>query len=478
MRRLAEEYQELLVKHAVSQQKAKSGTPESFHIRSLENQLHRIEMSVAEACHVRRKYRSIRSGLLEDSASYESTLRRLEESLQKQEEEIKRQQEVNKEAVSLRDATKGSLLRQEEEALMVGKEREQKLQECRRKVEERSKALMSLESKMFPAASHRDGTNGSPTSPKSHSPRRGKSPSAHRMFKQATGGDKTAGYGGYQSSSEEEDENEKKVATLEAAFAKLKEATGETNSEDVLKRFQKQRETQGRLAYLRRVAEDEKAKFTSERESMQEELHSSQFAQVCNTEQNMEEIENTKQLIEKEKARQERANEKYNVLLEQISVIKGKLYTYCKSLQLPDDQPLPPLSPDPEFALTIISIFKQKLEWVKDFTSKGAYDRKLSKENEGALLPMKKHPDDVQTSGAVFMLDRRPAAAPEVDLDLEEDGGGHGKSGPSGPEEIPTRAFLKRQAQLIVDAKARRRFFVVRGPVGAATVGPKIRRDK
>ncbi|XP_071448039.1 outer dynein arm-docking complex subunit 3 [Hetaerina americana] len=436
-------------------------------------------MSVAEACHVRRKYRSIRAGLLEDSASYESTLRRLEESLQKQEEEINRQQDVNMEAVNLRDATRGSLLKQEEEALMVGKEREQRLQECRRKVEERMKALQTLESKMFPASSHRDGTDGSPTSPKSHSPRHGKTPSAHRMFKQTTGvGDKTANYG---SSSEEEDENVQKVAALEAAFAKLKEATGETNTEDVLKRFQKQRETQGRLTYLRRVAEEEKAKYTADRESMQEELHSSQFAQVCNTEQNLEEIENTKQFIEKETINKEMATQKHNVLLEYISVIKEKLYNNCQSLQLPSEQPLPLLSADPEFSLSVLALLKRKLECIKDFTESGEYDQKVSEaqreEPEGAILPGKK-PDDMPTSGAVFMLERRPAATAEAEADLEEDGAGHGKGGPSGAEEIPTRAFLKRQAQLIVDAKARRRFFVVRGPVGASTVGPKLRRDK
>ncbi|KAJ8878163.1 hypothetical protein PR048_022630 [Dryococelus australis] len=55
---------------------------------SLENQIHHVEMNMMEAEHIRKKYRAIRTSLLEDSVVFESSLRELEQSLIKQDQEI------------------------------------------------------------------------------------------------------------------------------------------------------------------------------------------------------------------------------------------------------------------------------------------------------------------------------------------------------------------------------------------------------
>lgn len=84
-----------------------------------------------EAEHVNKKYRTIRLHLLSDSVEFESSLRKLEQQILKQDSEIKHLEVVNKEALGLRDITKGTLLRQEISALNAGKSRDNQLQESR-----------------------------------------------------------------------------------------------------------------------------------------------------------------------------------------------------------------------------------------------------------------------------------------------------------------------------------------------------------
>jgi len=70
-------------------------------------------------------------------------------------------QKTRAEAVSVRDGTRATLVRQEEQAVRQAKERERKLQEQRLVVEERKLELENLEHQLFPASGtipqlHRD----------------------------------------------------------------------------------------------------------------------------------------------------------------------------------------------------------------------------------------------------------------------------------------------------------------------------------
>jgi len=66
-----------------------SGSSWTFQeICTLENQIHRVEMNLMEAQHIKKKYRIIQSNLLEDSIAFESTLMKIEEEIKKQESEM------------------------------------------------------------------------------------------------------------------------------------------------------------------------------------------------------------------------------------------------------------------------------------------------------------------------------------------------------------------------------------------------------
>lgn len=57
-------------------------------VSSLENQIHQIEINIMEVEHLRKKYKSIKNQLLEESIGFESTLAKLEEKISQQENEI------------------------------------------------------------------------------------------------------------------------------------------------------------------------------------------------------------------------------------------------------------------------------------------------------------------------------------------------------------------------------------------------------
>lgn len=97
----------------------------------LENQIHRVEMNTMEAEHVNKKYKMIQSQLLSESVEFESCLKKLEEEISKQKVEIEHLRIVNKEALGLRDITKGTLLKHEISALNAAKNRENQLQDFR-----------------------------------------------------------------------------------------------------------------------------------------------------------------------------------------------------------------------------------------------------------------------------------------------------------------------------------------------------------
>ncbi|CAG2059639.1 unnamed protein product, partial [Timema podura] len=140
MKQLADEYHKLLQKNIQKQTVRKTQTPETrlkfsdtplsktvlrgqsfgvlrwlVQVTSLENQIHRVDMNMMEAEHVKKKYRAIRNSLLDDSVSFESSLKKLEKSIQKQEMEIKHLQKINKEALDLRDTTRNMLSKHRDE---------------------------------------------------------------------------------------------------------------------------------------------------------------------------------------------------------------------------------------------------------------------------------------------------------------------------------------------------------------------------
>ncbi|GFG29927.1 hypothetical protein Cfor_09945 [Coptotermes formosanus] len=399
MKELADEYHSLLHRKTVH-----CKDMECLEICTLENQIHRVEMNLMEAEHIKKKYRIIQSNLLEDSVAFESTLMKIEEAIQKQESEMMHLKAIYGEALGLRDSTRGILLRQEVSAVNMARIREKQLEDLRFQVDERRQELERLERHIFPTARtlmHQDSASSTEGAP-------------------STMDDSTA----------------KITIYLEKAFEKLKAATGEMDAEDVLKRFLSQKETLSRLSYLRSIAEKEKQELQRQKDILVTELEALKFAEVKGNEQNAEESEKLKQQIHVEDNRRQRLDTEVQILRERLRVIGSIMCSFCEKLQDASGIALPVESED------IMETLERQLRSVLDRTEQGAkLDRtvqQMQEERSGRL----KLPVQVVTEAADS---RTPAALPASETEEED--------------EVPTRGFLKRQAQIIVDAKSRHKQF-------------------
>ncbi|CAH0770371.1 unnamed protein product [Bemisia tabaci] len=418
MQKLADDYQEQL-SAKINNTASKRMVPNAKLMSSLENSIHQTEMSRMEAEHLRKKYRNIKSNLINDSVTFESILLKLEESILKQEMEISHLQSINQDAIELRNSTKGGLARQEMNAIQAGKLRERQMKDLRFRVEERKLELEKLERRIFPT--------GRPT--------------LQDVSEQGQDKDK--------------DQIQNQTSEwLETAFDKLKEATGARECEEVLQRFLTQRETKTQLMYLKDQTEREKSDLEHRRDMMDAELEAYKFAEVKDKQQNEEEMENLKIKTENQVQRRIKLEEELKSKTEQIVEIMKRLFGFCiklaefgQKIMLPKE--CPP-SEDSEWLLNTLlekaeaAIFRSKREPIV-IEEQDSEDRAV----EYTVMT----PEDT-----MWTLGRPKQAEPQSTQAVKKPGEGEED------QEVPTRAFLKRQAQVIIEAKNRRKGYRINVP--------------
>ncbi|XP_014482614.1 PREDICTED: protein Hook homolog 3 [Dinoponera quadriceps] len=242
----------------------------------------------------RMKYRSVCSELREKSVFYASSLKDLEDGIRQQEIEIKRLQGVKEEAIELRDTTQETLVKEEIEETNSSKRRDSVIKEYRQRVSERKMELERLERMIF----H--------TRPRDDFETREKS----RVQMQ-------------------EDIIKDELARLEEAFAKLRNATGVSKSEEVLNRFLGQQATKDSLQKMRAATEQEKMLLEKNRQELSAEIEMRKFSETKSAEQNAEIVTKLNSQIDEQRARKERAeaaNRRVGELLNEVTGILRKLY--------------------------------------------------------------------------------------------------------------------------------------------------------
>ncbi|EDS39466.1 conserved hypothetical protein [Culex quinquefasciatus] len=429
-------------------------------ITHLENEIHRTSVQWMEAEHIRKKYRGIKLALMGDAEKFESSLLELEQAITEQLAEITKLESVHKEALQMRDSTKSVLQRQEQTTHYAYKSREKQSQDFRRQVEERKLELERLERKIFSS---------------------GKTLIHQESALSASGeGDDAAGHG-------------KDSATeMEQKFKKLMQATGVSAASEVVDRFLAQREASARLTYLRTVTENEKKQLESQRELMTAQLDSFKFADVKDSDVNQEELEKLRNSIEEQRARREECEKASGYTLNVFNTIKDTLVELLIALiemeenlgiQLMRRSPTKQAEMD-DISAGNISIDdlgnmleeKIKLGMIASGQLANDADSGLSEDEGEAPRPPPSAlqvpaPSPSATVSSVAQDDRdKPAAYPPVYISLVTGRAAAQQSAASpGPgatvvlsddeAEVPSRGYLKRQANMIIEAKSRRKGF-------------------
>ncbi|KAI4500711.1 hypothetical protein M0802_004303 [Mischocyttarus mexicanus] len=415
---LLQEHEELLRGKKQKLFKRKLEDPLRKKTESLEVQLERMRMMQVKANIIRRKYKSIYCRLKERSVFYASSLKELENDIKEHENEMKRLRIVKKEAIELRDNMQEKLVKKEIEVVNSGNERENIIQDYRQRVAERKIELERLERMIF-----------------SVRPREDYESVQAKIYKRDAKNEIT----------------KKELTRLEEEFAKLHNVTGVSMSEDILNRFLGQRTTKENLQKMRTNMEEEKMDLERKRQELLNEIETRKFTETKNAEENAEETEKLDKKMEQEHTRRNKAKivcEQIGELLKQITEALGKLYdklqnTTNSNIIIKEELIVPS---DPSKLLILLTEIAPKLinivgrqDVYSDLLDDGLTEKLETMSITNSLE------DKIIRVENVPLFSKFPTWTSSAIPPSEDE------------EEVPTRNILKRQAQLLVDTKSRRK---------------------
>ncbi|XP_039765581.1 coiled-coil domain-containing protein 150 [Pararge aegeria] len=422
LRELETEYEKLLIESTKSDLvKSKITTRARKNVSHLENEIHKVLIQWTEAELVKKKYFSIRQALIEDSVKFESSLCRIEELLKKQKEEIQKLEVVREEAAEMRIRATAATSAEAARAHDAEHGRAAERAYFAQRFDERKRELEKLEKRIFPPPVR----------------------AVRQESARSTEGETVA-------------EDQSAAVQMEDIFQRLMKLTGVTDPEEVFDRFRSQRETSKRLNYLQQTTEEEKLQLEQTQTTLMAELEGYKFASVRDKDEGQDEIQELKAKIKEEEEKYKELLKEFENLETFLLEIKRLVYDLCKMLDVVGEPAMPEWTAEARDIGETVSVLaarysnarnrcielapKQKdyavvasntTSGAPSVTGVSARSPSTTKESEKALPTYKE------------LVTKEPVKAPPSD---EE-------------EDIPSRCYLKRQAQLIVDTKCRRKGF-------------------
>ncbi|CAI9591377.1 unnamed protein product [Staurois parvus] len=387
-------------------------TPQQ-NLRMLENRLEKAQLKLQESEHINNVYQKLKDHMQEESLTFQSQLDLLEAEILRQRQEMKELQMVNKEAVTSREMARAELQLQEEEFHRERREREAILQEYKRKAEER---------RLF---AERD----------------------RRAQRVSLPGEDTPVETQLVASGQEE---EKAIRTYQEAFQKIKEATGVTDTQEVVRRFVAQGETYRHLDELKSENEKTLVRLKEEKEKLQEvfqELKYSGEAKLSSGQQVLEELQTH---LQKEEKRRDKCKEDLDRMSKIMGTAKSGMEHLASKVQhvkAPRSHfPARDLSPQSdEYILDLLETTEKKLQKLLeelDGQDVAAVLKQMEEEEFQAKIEGKLPAHNVRIS--------LPAPTKQDSFEDEEDSG-------EDEGDVVTRAALKRQSQQIIESKTKRK---------------------
>ncbi|KAG8540431.1 hypothetical protein GDO81_004913 [Engystomops pustulosus] len=383
-------------------------------LRLLENRLEKAQLKLQESEHIYSVYQKLKDHMQEESLTFQSQLDLLEAEILRQRNELKELQMMNKDAVMSRDMARADLQRQEEDFHRERRERERILQEYKRQAEER---------RMFAERAERRAQRV--TLPGEDAP------TDIQLVSNVH-------------------EEEKAIRTYQEAFQRIKEATGVTDTQEVVRRFIAQGETHRHLEELKSENEKTLVRLKEEKERLQDAFQELKYSGEAKLSSGQQVLEELQAHLQKEEKRRDKYKEEFEKMTKIL--VAGKsgvdhLATKVQHIKVPRSHfPAKDLSPQSdEYVLDILDTTDQKLQKLLE---------ELEGQNIGEILrQMEEEEFQASIEGKLPAFNVRiplPAATkPDTFEDDEDSGEDEG--------DVVTRASLKKQSQQIIESKTKRK---------------------
>ncbi|KAF9795576.1 hypothetical protein SFRURICE_004948 [Spodoptera frugiperda] len=404
---MEKEYEYLLIENNKGQLvKSKNNSKARKHVSHLENEIHKV---------------LIQQALLDDSVKFESSLTHIEDLLKKQKEEIMKLERIREEAGEMRVRATAATAAEAARAHDAEHARAAERAYFAQRFAERKRELEKLEKRVFP-------------------------PQARPVVRQES-----------TRSTEGETVPEEISASqqMENIFQRLMKLTGVTDAEEVFDRFRAQRDTSQRLSYLQQTTEEEKLELEQTQATMMAELEAFKFASVKDKDEAQDQITALKEEIAEENAIYEELEKHMDELETLLLEIKRLLYELCKLLDIIPEPSMPEWTAEARDVQELVTVLTTRYEKARA----KAEDIKEKQKDTTIIMvpstPASAAPSVAGLSGSQSTPKESEKHVPTYKELLQKE---PVKAQTSEDEEdIPSRCYLKRQAQLIVDTKCRRK---------------------
>ncbi|XP_041099410.1 coiled-coil domain-containing protein 151 isoform X2 [Polyodon spathula] len=382
------------------------------NLRSLENRLEKAQLKCQEAEHIMKVYLKLKDHLQEESLTFQNKLDSMEAEILRQRQELRELQVMNSDAQLSKDRAKAELQHQEEVVYRERRQRDKILNELRKQAEERKAQAERVERR------------------------------AQRAIMQPDDQSTEAQRSGV--------EEENTVTTFEEAFERIKEATGVTNTQEVVERFVSQGDTQRHLELLKAENEKTLERLKEEREKLRADFQEMKYSGEAKLSSGQQMLEEFASHLREEEKRRDEARERLDRLSRVLSTVRAGVEHLRDKLQhvkiprghVPAAQ-LPPSSE--EYVLELLSVSEQKLLQL--------LEELQGKDLNGILKEMEEEEFNASIEGKLPAYNMRITLPESHKQDLfDEDD----ESSDEDPDVI-SRTMLKRQSQQIIDSRTKRK---------------------
>ncbi|XP_074655355.1 outer dynein arm-docking complex subunit 3-like isoform X2 [Tubulanus polymorphus] len=384
-------------------------------LRNLENKLDKAQLKCNEADRIRKTYEVIKVNMLKDQENYENTLCDMEQEIIRLRGELKTLRSTNNDAQISKESAQTELHKLEEEVYAERKQREIELQKMKKEAEEKKLQHERIEKRI--------AQRGSLTQD------------------DLTGQDKQVISG---------EEQQQKITTYEEAFKRIKEATGVSDVQEVVIRFEHQGDTTQRLEELKRDSEKQIQRLKEEKDRLTQEFEVMKYsgeAKLSSGQRMLEEMED--HLSEEDRRKDQAAYrlDKSSQLLVKVKSGVEHLADKLQHLKASKGQvPTAKLSPSSdEYVLDLLSVSEEKLlRLLEDLDGKDLEETMNQMEEEEFHASIETRLPQYNTRIKL------PQAHKENVYDDDDESG-------DDDGDVMTRAALKRQSQQLVDSRTKRK---------------------
>ncbi|XP_030000788.1 coiled-coil domain-containing protein 151 [Sphaeramia orbicularis] len=394
---------------------ARKKEEDAMRLRELENNLEKTQLKCTVAENIGTCYLKLKQHLQDESLTFQGQLDSLEAEILKRREALHKALAMNSEAQLSIKATKAELQQQEELLYKECKEREHIIASYIKKTEELKAPAEKGERRAQRKTMQPDEVSSE----------------AQRSTTRMAG------------------EEEKAISAYEEAFRRIKEATGIQTVEEFSERYSSQKEAQENLENMKKDNEKVLQQLKEQKELLTKQLQEMEYSHEAKVAHDQQELEEREQQLQATLRRCDGAKEQLDGLKKNLSTVQAAVEHITIKLEhitLSEGAQEAEVSPDSdEHMVTLLTQIGLKLQILRDeLKEKDLAAIKKEMEEEEFYLKMEQN---------LPLSNIRVKLPQDQDLDLSDDEDERDED----EANFLSREELKRQSQLIIDSKSKKK---------------------